>query len=175
MRHSARLPRGVAMLAVLVALLLMSLLVGAFFLQSRDSSSLTYVSLAQTVASSNAELGLNEAIRRVRATQIDPTLVNACSQAEVDTNACVTLNSGVVSGPAASDLSNGGGVLYQFIVYRRAEPDMAIGAKDNRFVIRSTGFFGQTLTAPGLVTSILEAEVEIGQGNSFECTTGYEC
>lgn len=162
------------MLAVLVALLLVSILAGGFFLQARDAGSFAASSMAQTVAATNAEMGLNEAIRRVRSAQLPTAGIGTCTQNEVDTNTCLAgFLSPMVAGPTAADLMNGGGLRYQYLVYKRDGTDP--GADPDRYVVRSTGFFGQNLNAPALVTSIVEAEVQIGKGNNFTCTGSYEC
>lgn len=172
--HHRRAPRGVAMLAVLVALLLLSILASGFFLQARDSSTLSNISMTQGIALTNAELGMQEAIRRIRAAQIDPAGIGTCTTAQVDANACPTaFNSGIISGPTTNPMA-GGGILYQFIVYQRP-PFVDPGQPTNRYVVRATGFFGQNINSPALVTSILEAEVDMGRGTRTTCTGGYEC
>lgn len=164
------------MLAALVALLLLSALAAGFFLQARESGGLNNISTSQSIALSNAELGMQEAIRRIRAAQIDPVLVGTCTTAEVDTGACLAaFNSGTTMGPTADPLA-GGGMLYQYIVYQRPgwlDP----GQPSNRYVVRVTGFFGQNAAALNVVTSILEAEVDMGRGNQTQCNglNGYEC
>lgn len=165
------------MLAVLVALFLISILVAGFYLQARDSSSFATVSVAQKIASANADMGLQEAIREVRGAQIPTGAIAPCTQAEVDTNTCAgAFVSPVIQGPAGVDLANGGGLQYQFMVYRLDLFDpLAGGGSSGRYIIRSTGFYGQSLTAPGLVTSIVEAEVQMNTGSSFTCTGSYEC
>lgn len=167
--------RGVAMLGVLVALLLLSILGTGFFIQARDSATLSDLSMAQTIALNNAEMGMQEAVRRIRAAQIAPVTVMTCTSADVDANACVgTFTVGPVSGPAGANLLNGGGLLYTFLVYRRpatADP----GLPPNRYVVRVTGFFGPDINSESLVTSILEAEVDMGTGFRTACVGGYEC
>lgn len=168
--------RGVAMLAVLIALLLLTTLASGFFLQARESGSLNDISMAQSVAVTNAEMGMQEAIRRVRSAQIDTTLVAQCTVAQVDNNTCPTLSSGIISGPNANPLT-GGGMLYDFIVYRRAEADPSIAAAGAtvRYVVRATGYYGRALDSASLVTSVLEAEVEMGSGNRTACRGSYDC
>ncbi len=164
------------MLAVLVALLLISILVASFYLQTRDSTSFATVSVAQKIASANADMGLQEGIRRVRGAQVPVGGISPCTQAEVDTNTCAGAFVGpMISGPANVDLANGGGLRYQFIVYLIDLGDPLAGGTSRRYVIRSTGFYGQNLNAPGLVTSIVEAEVQMNSGFSFNCVGSYEC
>lgn len=174
-RVNSRSRRGVAMLAVLVALLLLTILASSFFMQARDSASLGDISLAQTVSTSNAEMGMQEAIRRIRASQIEPVLIGTCTSAQVDANNCpAAFTSGLISGPLTVDPAQGGGLLYQFIVYQRptfVDP----GQPTNRYVIRATGFYGRDINAIALVTSVLEAEVDLGQGNRTQCVGSYEC
>ena len=168
--------RGVAMLAVLIALLLLTTLASGFFLQARDSGSLNDISMAQSVAVTNAEMGMQEAIRRVRSAQIDASLIANCTIAQVDTNTCATLSSGVISG-SNTNPHTGGGLLYDFIIYDRAEldPGESVSTATVRYVVRATGYYGRSLADASLVTSILEAEVEMGTGNRTTCRGSYEC
>lgn len=163
------------MIAVLIALLMVSVLATGFFMQSRDSGSMAYVTMAQMVAANNAELGLAEGIRRIRSSEVDPGLVSTCTIASVEANACATYESGYVSGPATADVSNGGGLQYRFLVFQlppSGDPNLV----DNRYMIRATGYYGMDLNAPGLVTSILESEVDMGRRtNKTECRGSYEC
>lgn len=164
------------MLAVLLAILLISILVASFYLQTRDSSSFASVSVAQKIASANADMGLQEGIRRVRAAQLPVGGITPCTQAEVDTNTCAgAFVSPLVTGPAGVDLANGGGLRYQFIVYLIDLGDPLAGGASKRYIVRSTGYFGQNLNAPGLVTSIVEAEVQMNSGFSYTCVGSYEC
>ncbi|MCU0696318.1 MAG: hypothetical protein MUC96_07310 [Myxococcaceae bacterium] len=173
-----RQTRGMAMLAALACLLLVSVLAAGLFLQTRDAGTLNSVTTAQTVAALNAEMGLQEAIRRVRAAQINTlAFTGTCTAAEVEANTCTSLFTvGPVIGPNDNPLQ-GGGLLYQFVVYRPtpAPEDLELLARPNRYVVRSTGFFGQNVNAVGLVTSIVEAEVEIGNATSVPCVGGYDC
>ncbi|MDP1917040.1 MAG: hypothetical protein Q8L14_12375 [Myxococcales bacterium] len=168
--------RGVAMVAVLIALLLLTTLASGFFLQARDSGSLNDISMGQSVAVTNAEMGMQEAIRRVRSAQFDTALITPCLQMDVDNNTCGSLSSGIISGPNNNPLT-GGGLLYQFMIYRRAEADpstAAAGASPTvRYVVRTTGYYGRTLGSASLVTSVLEAEVEMGSGNKTTCRGSY--
>jgi hypothetical protein len=178
MKIAARHRRGMALLAVLGALLVVSVLASSFFLRARDASSLNAVVMAQAVASANAELGMQDAIRRVRAMQVDPATVGTCTTAEVNANTCTAaFSSGMVSRTSANpDLLNGDGLIYQFIVYQR--PGFADPAQPgNRYVVRATGYYGFSLNSPNLVTSILESEVDIGRGGgtSTRCVGGYDC
>ncbi|MDX2013606.1 MAG: hypothetical protein SFW67_25660 [Myxococcaceae bacterium] len=181
MKPSIRRPRharGMAMLAALVCLLLVSILAAGLFLQSRDSGTLNSVTTAQTVAAMNAEMGLQEAIRRVRAAQINTlAFTGTCTAAEVEGNTCTNLFTvGPIAGPNDNPLQ-GGGLLYQFVIYRPtpAPDDLELISRTNRYVVRATGFYGQNLNAIGLVTSIVEAEVEIGNGTTEPCRGSYDC
>ncbi|MDP3506016.1 MAG: hypothetical protein Q8S33_37085 [Myxococcales bacterium] len=164
--------RGIAMVVVLVALLLLTVLASGFFLQARDSSTLSNVAATQTVALSNAEMGLQEAVRRLRAAQIPPVQIMNCTSAQVDANNNVCPGSLLV-GPITGtgpNLLNGGGLQYQFTVYHRATDPL------NRHVVRVVGFFGTDINSENLITSVLEAEVEIGtSAGQVDCSGGYEC
>lgn len=165
-----------AMLAVLVALLVLSVMASGFFLQARDSGTLSNIVMAQTIATSNAEMGLQEAVRRIRGAQIPPVLVAVCTTAQVDTGACLgTTVIGPITGPANVAPINGGGLLYQFLVYRRPGGAADLALPPNRYVVRVTGFYGNDLDSPSLVTSIIESEVDMGTGFRTSCTGGYEC
>lgn len=173
--------RGVAMLAVLVALLLLSILASGFFLQARDSGSLNDIAMAQSVAVSNAEMGMQEAVRRVRSAQIDGSLVGFCTTVQADNNTCAGAggwSSGLISGPNNNPL-NGGGLLYDFVVFRRQElqafDPVPPPPGTTRYVIRATGYYGQNVDAVALVTSVLEAEVEVGSGGNRTTCRDYNC
>lgn len=177
-RHRfSRRARGAAMLGVLIVLLLITIMASGFFMQARDSSSLHVIAVTQAIALSNAEMGMQEAIRRIRAAQVRPVEVATCTDAEVDAGLCLaTYTVGPINGPT-TDPANGGGVLYQFIIYRRGLPPPAqdLVMPPNRYVVRVTGFYGENVTSVNLVTSVLEAEVDMGVGFRTSCVGGYEC
>ncbi|MBL8922707.1 MAG: hypothetical protein JNJ54_27915 [Myxococcaceae bacterium] len=180
-RQTRRASRGIAMIAVLIALLLLSILASALFLQARDSGSVNNILVAQGIANINADMGMQEAVRRIRSSQIDPAQVPVCTSAQVDTSSCTwPVGSGATVGPISgpnNDPLNGGGLLYRFDVYQR--PGFVLGTDPgqpkNRYVIRATGYYGRTLDAINLVTSVVEAEVDMGRESkqSGICTGGY--
>jgi hypothetical protein len=175
---------GWVLAAVLAVLLLLSLLVAGFYAQSQDATAMTRVSMGQQLALSHAEFGVQEAVRGLRAQQVPTGLITTtCTDAEVAGGTCPaggSIVSDLVDNGPAQPLSTMGGLQYQYVVYRRTTTDAA--QPPNRFVVRSTGFYGYcnappctALDAAASVTTILEVEVDVGNGSAYECTGGYEC
>ncbi|MBE2253925.1 MAG: hypothetical protein IAE78_30630 [Myxococcus sp.] len=172
-RTVKRHQRGIAMVSVLVALLLLTVIASGFFLQARDTATLSNITATQIIATNNAEMGLQEGVRRIRSAQVPRVAVLTCTVADVNANLCgATYSVGPVMG-TGPNLLNGGGLQYQFIIYRLSTPDFTLPA--NRYIIRSTGFFGTDLNSESLVTSVIEAEVDMGTGFKTSCVGGYEC
>jgi hypothetical protein len=155
---------GWVLVLVLAVLLLLSLLVAAFFAEAADSATMVKVDLGQQVAMSHAEAGLQDGIRSLRAAQVNPGGLSSCFDSEVIAGTCASMIVVPASGPlnngTTNDLTNQGGLQYQYVIYRRPNDIGSNGSR--RFVIRSTGFYGYTTTANNLVTSIVEAEFDVG-------------
>jgi type II secretory pathway pseudopilin PulG len=164
------------MLAVLIVLAVLSAVAAAFFVQASDAVSFQGVSVARLVAENRAETGLQEAIRALRSGQLDLSIVTGpCTDAEVDSLTCPALfTSPMVDNGSAQELNQGGGLQYQYFIYRRVNPG-DIGVPPNRYVVRSVGYSGYTLTSVNMVNSMVEAEVDVGNDNAFHCVGGYEC
>jgi Tfp pilus assembly protein PilX len=177
MKRSRRSRRsgGWVMIFVLAMLLLLSLLVAGFFAQSQDAVAMTRVSMGQQVAMSHAEYGAQEAVRALRAMQVNTsTIAQACTDADVAANTCpAVILSSLIDNGKTKELGATGGLQYQYVIYRRASMDTA--QPPNRYVVRSTGYYGYTMTSNALVTSIIEVEVDVGKGTNYACTGGYEC
>jgi hypothetical protein len=169
-------PRGWVMIMVLLVLLVMSILVAGFYAMSFDSAGMSRIIVAQQVAMSHADTGLQDGLRAMRALQLDTSvLTTQCTSAEVDSNACATIISSTLGdNGSGADLSANGGLQYQYFVYRKPTADDP-GQPSNRFVVRSVGYYGYLQTANNLVTSVVEAEIDIGSGTNYKCTGGYEC
>ena len=168
--------RGWVMLVVMLVLLVISIIVAAFFLQASDAAAMGRILTSQQVAVSHAEFGLQDGIRALRAQQIPVTgMASACTDAEVDANICGSaIISPLVDNGQVRPLNDEGGLQYQYLVYKRpsiSDP----GQPPNRYVIRATGYYGYSLVSPNLVTSVVEAEIDLGKDNKFKCTGGYEC
>ncbi|MCA2977423.1 MAG: hypothetical protein INH41_22135 [Myxococcaceae bacterium] len=178
------------MIAALTCLLLVSVLAAGLFLQTREAGALNRVVSAQAVAAANAEMGLQEAVRRVRSAQFDvATLAGTCTPAQVDlltvnppneappAGACNSfINVGPIVG-VGNDPMQGGGLLYRFIVYKpNPAGDLELAAKNDRITVRVIGYFGQAVDALGVITTILETEVETGITLTPPCPAGdYGC
>lgn len=164
------------MITVLLTLMLISLLVASFFATSTDSAAISRVIVGQEIAMSHADIGLQEALRAMRSEQINLLAITGpCSSADVDANSCATtVSSPLVDHGAAEDLGGNGGLQYEYVIYRR--PNVGDpGQPMNRLVVRSTGYYGYSRTSANLITSIVEAEVDVGKGSRFKCVGGYEC
>ncbi len=152
---------GWVLVMVLALLLLLSLLVAGFFAEAADSATMVRIDLGQQVAMSHAEAGLQDGIRSLRAAQVNPAGLSSCLDSEVIAGTCasmIVVPSTPLDNGTVNELTNQGGLQYQYVIYRRPND---IG-NTNRFVIRSTGFYGYTTTANNLVTSIVEAEFDVG-------------
>lgn len=164
------------MITVMLALMLISLLVASFFATSTDSAAISRVIVGQEIAMSHADIGLQEALRAMRSQQIGPSVIaGPCSSADVDANNCRPAPTPLlVDHGAAKELGENGGLQYEYLIYRR--PNVGDpGQPTNRLVVRSTGYYGYSKTSANLITSIVEAEVDVGSGSRFQCVGGYEC
>ncbi len=166
---------GWVLIMVLAALLLLSLLVAGFFAQAQDAAAMTRVNLGQQLAMSHAEFGAQEAIRALRSQQIPVTgLTSTCSDAQILTDTCgAVIKSPLYDNGTLNSLGNMGGLQFQYWIYKRDSTDPA--QPPNRYMVRSTGYYGYRLTSNALVTSIVEVEVDVGKANNYQCTGGYEC
>lgn len=171
-----RRQRGWVLIAVLAMLLVMSLMVAGFFAQSQDAAAITRVSAAQHVAVSHAEAGIQEAVRAVRAQQVNTsTIITSCTDSDIINSTCPSLIlSDLVDNGTTNALDDRGGLQYQYVIYKRDSTNDP-AQPTNRYVIRSTGYYGYTLNSNAMVTSILEVEVDVGKGSKYQCTGGYEC
>lgn len=169
-------PRGWVMLMVLLVLMMTSILVAGFYTMSSDASGMSRTVVGQQVAMSHADTGLQEGLRAMRAQQIDLSGITAqCTAAQVDADACTSryLSPRVDNG-SSLDLTANGGLQYEYIIYQKPTASDP-GQPSNRFVVRSVGYYGFTLTSNNLSTSIVEAEIDIGRATAFKCLGGYEC
>lgn len=168
-------PRGYILIVVMMLLLVLSFGAAAFFVQSHDLTVTTRSNYHQQIAVSHADQGLQEALRALRGLEMDVyAIAGTCTDAEVSADTCAFLaRSGILDGGSA-DLGAGGGLMFEYIVYRRTTTDP--GYPPNRYVIRSNGYSGYTLTSPNLVTSAVEMELDVGRNTRFNCGGGgYEC
>lgn len=172
---------GWVMLAVLMVVFVITLMASAFFIQAREAASQNLMGGAVAVAATNADLGLKEAVRALRTRTLDVMGLQAvapCSEASVANATCPNVVASLlIDNGNTADLGAGGGLQYQYFVYRRARADGTEdpGQSRNRFTIRSVGYHGYTTNSANLITSIVEAEIDIGSQNGFQCVGGYEC
>ena len=71
---------------------------------------------------------------------------------------------------------NGGGLRYRYIIYRRGnDPGLPL----NRYTVRGIGYYGTTRDSPNFMSTIIEAEIDVGLNNNpvggLVGCTGYEC
>lgn len=167
--------RGWVLIAVLAVLALLSALAAAFFVQAQNAGAGNRIGMARLAAANRADLQLQTAIRGLRARDLDLGIVAGdCTDAQVTDGTCPSMFiSALGDNGTALDLAAGGGLQGQFFIYRRAVVDD--GRPANRYVVRAVGYSGYTLDSPNLVTSMVEAEVDVGSGTGFKCVGGYEC
>jgi Tfp pilus assembly protein PilX len=173
--QSRRRQGGWVLVLVLSVLLLLSMLVAAFFAEAQDGSMMTRLDTAQQIATSHADLGMQEAIRLLRAAQTGTLPAVSCLDSDVAMGTCTTATIIPAGGPidngSTNELSNQGGLQYQYVIYRRATSDPQ--QPSNRYVVRATGYYGYTLTSNNLITSVLEAEFDVpnGKGSDVGCSS----
>ena len=114
----------------------------------------------------------------MRALQIDPSVITGqCTAAQVDADTCPITSrylSPRVDNGSTLDLTANGGLQYEYIIYQKPTASDP-GQPNNRYVVRSVGFYGFTTTSSTSTRSIVEAEVDIGHATTFRCLGGYEC
>ena len=186
MKHASR-QRGWILIVVLLLLLALTVVVAGYYAQSEDTMFAAQASRAQQVAYAHAQYGLQKGIRDLRTGALTLSLAGTCDQpnprnctagffidqAALSGNNPNPVNNGKVSPDGGVyDLNEGGGLQYEYLVFRRSGDP---GLPSNRYVVRSVGYYGFRLDAPNLVTTILEAEIDIGNPSGFNCQNDYEC
>jgi type II secretory pathway pseudopilin PulG len=164
--------RGAVLLFVLVAIAVLGILVAAYYSQAGESQLTAQSVAAQQVAMSRAEKGLQEALRRLRTGGIVIAGITPCTEADpLNCPAGTFVYQAPVDNGQATYLEQGGGLEYDFVVFKRP----LLGAPPNRYNVRATGFYGYTRTATNLATAVVEAEIDVGRDNRFRCADDYEC
>lgn len=164
MIRGQRVSRGFVLLFVLVALLILGLVSAGLYSASEETLSSGQVMLAQKVAASRAEEGIQQAIANVKAggvpvSALDPPCTGPTSVLRTGTcGAMVT--GGLVQGPDGGTLSEGAGWRYQWWAFRSPLPDG--GARDAQMVnVYAEGYWGFGSDSPNFSAAAVEAEIII--------------
>lgn len=179
LRRHRRRQGGWIMLMVLLVLLVLGVAVTAFYTQTEDHLFTGQSMAAHAIAASRAELGAQRAIAELRAGVL-PLLnvVSPCNDQPPNNPfvACSGLGLGIplAGGPLdngpAMDLKAGGGLQYNYVIYRPA----LFGANQNLFSVRSIGYYGYALGSPNLYTSEVEVTVEVGSATPPPCANAQD-
>ena len=191
-RNRRPAPRGWVLLAVMVMLLVMSLGVAGYYVQSESWLSVSGITRCQQVAASNAEAGMQEALRRIRSNTMDPSLLTGtCTSLSVANSTCPTSSRIFVApldrggnklGQTNVNTESGGGLNYDYTVFKQTVATVDPGLPTNRYLLQVRGYCGYAqedggTNSPSLISAIVEAEVDVGKSNNTgpNCTGGYEC
>ncbi len=181
-RTSAGRSRGFALLLVLLVLAVITVATAALYTDSENALATSFSLANQQVATTRAEHGLQVAIARLRSPGfggIDINSFQPCDPgdfSDLPTTCPTALVAPTVTGPAGVPPAKGGGLLYGYILYARQLPPGKGNAPLGLVTIRATGYFGTSLTAPNLTTSVIEADITPRRPPGVECKgDGYEC
>ena len=160
---------------VLMLLTAMALSVTAYYTQAEDNLFTGQSLAAYTLAAGRAERGVQDAVARLRSGVLPTnTLTIPCNDTAPNnpltacnsTNMGIMLPGGILDNGATLELRTGGGLQYNWIVYK----PQAFSTNQNLFGVRAIGYYGYNLTSQNLYTSEVEVMVEIGTGTGNPCT-----
>ena len=184
-------PRGYVLIFVLLVLLVLTLVVTSVYNQAQDVRASSLSTAFDEVAAANAEFGLQEGIRAVRAGELLVSGLSGTSCAGGDNYRTDCLPGSYLEpvvtaitdgglpivdvgtvGPDGGNWSplEGGGMKYNYVVFHSSS---VLNQPQNRYTIRATGYAGATLGSKSMVNSVLEAEIEVGT-NGFVCHS-FDC
>ncbi len=169
---------GFVLVMTMFTLLVLTMVVSGYYAQTAESLVSSKLIAGSHVALANARLGLQQGILTMRQappitydqiTQTVPTfslpdMTDVIPSTGIDGSGLGFRSTMVDNGTGAS-LQNGGGLQYQWVVYRSPADVSAVdssGAPARRLRIRSIGYYGSSLTSRLLLTSVVEAEIDIG-------------
>jgi Tfp pilus assembly protein PilX len=188
---SARRPRGFVLIFVMLMLLLLTLMVASVYEQAQDLRASSMSTAFNDVSASNAEFGLQEGIRAVRAGELlvsglsgtsciggdnyrvdcmPGTYLEPVLPAVTDGGLPIVDNGAVDPDGGKWSPLEGGGLRYNYVVFHSAS---VLNQPLNRYTVRATGYAGATLGSQSMVSTVLEAEIEVGS-NGFVCHS-YDC
>ena len=189
-RTMRRKQGGWILLMVMLILLLLGLAVAGFYSETESHLFTGQSIAAYQLASSRAERGAQEAVSMLRAGSLPlNSIVGPCNDTPpIDPFAnCGVVGMGILrpGGPvdngspganlsvpplAGPDLVNGGGLQYQWVVYRPA----AFAGNQNLYAVRAIGYYGFNLNSNTLYTSELEVMVEVGTNVTDPCANAQD-
>jgi len=178
---SAPKPKGYALIFTLMSLLAMTMIATSYVAQTSHSLVASKLMAGAMVSQANAQLGLQRGILMVRqnsfSTNGNSIVINStdtCTPDVADYEIATTANclnhvfchpgdcaSSSVLAPVVTS-SNGtgiaGGMQYRIMVYKSP----ALGTPLNRYIIRAIGYYGTSRTSPNFMSTVLEAEMDVG-------------
>lgn len=177
-------PRGYVLAFVLFTLLILTVLIAAMYQESTEIRESSMSSTFSQVAAVNAERGLQEAIRAMRSGAIVVTGINGTCiggpnyRTDCAGGTYVELGGGpspdggylIVNNGNAYTPWEGGGLQYYYVIFKSP----IVNQPQARYTVQVTGYAGMSETAASLVTSVIEAEIEVGT-DTFQCNNAYDC
>ena len=171
MKTTSRRQRGFVLVTTMFTLLALTLVVTGYYSQTSASLQTSKVIAGSHVALSNARLGLQMGILAMRQRAFDASTITVPCTTTANLNdpgltACIPsvgmnavgFRSVLVDNGGANSNLNSGGLQYEYVVY------LPPNAPPDRYIVRGIGYFGSTLTSRGLLSSVLEAEIDLGRG-----------
>ena len=159
------------MLAVLGLLLFISLVVAGLYLQSEEHLMTTQSVASQQMAMQRAEEGLQVALQGIRAGLIPiASVTQPCSEIYARNCGVVTnlvdparFSVAPVDRGTTLELREGGGLQYEYHIIKRP----TLGNPIFRYLVQAVGFYGYN-NSRNMVTSIVEADVDVGNGTGTD-------
>ena len=141
-----RRARGYTLIFVMLILLVLTIAATAYFTSASRGQYASMVATAKQLAVARAQYGAQRTVLEIRNNTVVPTALTPRA-APLDFADCVGSGNCIAIGPVNAgstlDLASGGGLQYDCIVFKLNQ----IGSPPNRYVIRSTGYFGYTATS----------------------------
>lgn len=181
MKRSMRKRRqgGWILIVVMMILLLLGLSVAGYYSETESHLFTGQSIAAYQLAATRAERGAQEAIAMLRAGSLPVANITGVCNDTPPNDPLVTCAApgmgilrpaGIADNGSGADLTNGGGLQFNYVIYRPA----AFAGTQNLFAVRAIGYFGYTLTSNVLYTSELEVMVEIGTNTTDPCANAQD-
>jgi hypothetical protein len=166
MSRNRRRRGGFILVVALVIMLVLVVAATGFLTQAEQAGQSAVAGAAQSAAALRAEQAAQDAVRAIRSNQIVLRALTARTPPDGAAN-CANVNCLTrvhPAGPANLPLLSGGGLQWEWVVYKSGQP----GTPANRYVIQATGFYGYTATAANFTSSRVEVEIDVGTPTGFQ-------
>jgi hypothetical protein len=181
MKRSNRRRRqgGWILIIVMMILLLLGLSVAGYYSETESHLFTGQSIAAYQLAALRAERGAQEAISMLRAGSLPVANITGVCNDTPPNDPLVSCTSagmgilrpgGIVDHGTGPDLLNGGGLQFNYVIYRPA----AFAGTQNLYAVRAIGYYGYTLTSNLLYTSELEVMVEVGTNTTDPCANAQD-